>query len=153
MKKFFSALVLVGFFVVLALPLMVSAQEAPKECCVLKRAIELEGVSCSADDIAASGPTAATECGSNTYCADSGPKWGMFCLMNTFYSITDWIFVIMVAIAGLLIIIGAFILLTSAGTPEKISSGRGYIMYAAIGLIVGLLSKAVPALVKMISGM
>jgi len=41
----------------------------------------------------------------------------------------------------------------SAGSPEKVSSGRQYIMYAAIGLIVGLLAKAIPSLVRMIAGM
>jgi len=43
--------------------------------------------------------------------------------------------------------------LMSSGVPEKVTSGRNYILYAAIGLVVGLLSKALPALVKLISGM
>jgi len=73
--------------------------------------------------------------------------------MNTIYSITDWIFVILVALAGIFIVIGAMTLLMSAGSPEKVSSGRQYIMYAAIGLIVGLLAKAIPSLVRMIAGM
>jgi len=69
------------------------------------------------------------------------------------YSITDWIFVILVGLAGIFVIIGAMNLLTSAGDPAKVTSGRNYIMYAAIGLVVGLLSKAVPALVRLISGL
>ena len=76
----------------------------------------------------------------------------MFCVMNTLYSITDWIFVILVALAGIFVIIGAFTLLTAAGSPEKVTSGRNYILYAAIGLIVGLLAKAIPSLVRMVSG-
>jgi len=153
MRKIVSALTLIGFLGILFVPLMVSAQEAPKECCVLKRAIELEGASCFADEIAAPNAAAAAECGALTYCTDSGPRWGMFCLMNTMYSITDWIFVILVALAGIFVIVGAMTLLMSAGSPEKVTSGRNYIMYAAIGLVVGLLSKAVPALVRLISGM
>ena len=153
MKKIVSALTLIGFLGILFVPLMVSGQEALKECCVLSRAITLEGSSCYADDIAAPNNAAAAECGAGNYCTESGPKWGMFCLMNTMYSVTDWIFVVLVALAGIFVIIGAMNLLMSAGDTTKIASGRGYIMYAAIGLIAGLLSKAVPALVKMVSGM
>ena len=153
MRKIVSALTLIGFLGILFVPLMVSGQEAPKECCVLKRAIKLENATCSVSSIAAPNAAAAAECGAGNYCTESGPRWGMFCLMNTMYSITDWIFVILVGLAGIFVIIGAMNLLTSAGDPAKVTSGRNYIMYAAIGLVVGLLSKAVPALVKLISGM
>ncbi len=150
MKKIFSVLVVLGFLAVLAAP--VFAQEPPSECCALKRAITLDSSSCGAGSIAAPSAVAAAECGAGTYCSDSAAKWGMFCIMNTMYSITDWIFVILVALAGLFVIIGAMTLLMSAGSPEKVTSGRQYIMYAAIGLIVGLLAKAIPSLVRMIAG-
>ena len=152
MRKIVSALTLIGFLGILFVPLMVSAQEAPKECCVLKRAIELEGVSCLADEIAAPNAAAAAECGALTYCTDSGPRWGMFCLMNTMYSITDWIFVILVGVASLFVIMGAMNLLMSGGDPSKVASGRQHIMYAAIGLIVGLLARAIPAIVRLAVG-
>jgi len=42
--------------------------------------------------------------------------------------------------------------LMSAGDTTKVSSGRNYIMYAAIGLIVGFLAKAIPAIVKLAVG-
>jgi len=153
MKKIVSALTLIGFLGILLVPLMTSAQTPPKECCVIKRAITFEGVSCSADSIAAPSATAASACGTGAYCTNSEQAWGMFCLMNTLYNITDWIFVILVGLAGIFVIIGAMNLLTSAGDPAKVTSGRNYIMYAAIGLVVGLLSKAVPALVRLISGL
>ncbi len=154
MKKIFSALVILGFLaVVLAIPLTTFAQEPPTECCALKRAITLDTSSCGVGSISAPNSTAAAECGTGIYCSDSAAKWGMFCIMNTMYSITDWIFVILVALAGLFVIIGAMTLLMSAGSPEKVTSGRQYIMYAAIGLIVGLLAKAIPSLVRMIAGM
>jgi len=151
MKKIFSVLVVIGFLAVLAVP--VFAQEPPSECCALKRAITLDTSSCGAGSIAAPNAEAAGGCGTGIYCSDSAAKWGMFCIMNTLYSITDWIFVILVALAGIFIVIGAMTLLTSAGSPEKVSGGRNYIMYAAIGLIVGLLAKAIPSLVRMIAGM
>jgi hypothetical protein len=152
MKKILSALVLISFLTVLLVPVVVSAQEAPRECCALKRAIKLDTAECFAGEVAAPTVAAAGDC-LGGYCADSAAKWGMFCLRNTLYNITDWIFVILVALAGLMVIIGAFTLLMAAGNPEKVTSGRNYILYAAIGLIVGFLAKAIPNLVKMVSGM
>lgn len=153
MKKVFSALILIGFLAVMLAPMFASAQEAPQECCILKRAVTLGPDSCAAGEIAAPSAQAAQSCGSAAYCNASASKWGMFCVMNTLYSITDWIFVVLVALAGIFVIIGAATLLMAAGTPEKITSGRNYVMYAAIGLLVGLLSRAIPNLVKIIGGM
>lgn len=153
MKKILSATALIGILTILALPMIVLAQEPPQECCQLSRTITLgkgaSAVTCNQGDWV--GPTTGGDCDVNISCPTD--KWGMFCLMNTLYSITDWLFVILVALAGIFVIIGAMTLLTAAGAPEKVSSGRNYIMYAAIGLIVGLLSKAIPSLVKMIGGM
>jgi hypothetical protein len=152
MKKILSLTILISFLAVLVIPFVVSAQEAPKECCTLKRAINLEGTSCPVGSVSAPSTDAAADCPGD-HCTASTDKWGMFCLMNTLYSVTDWIFVILVGLAGIFIIIGAMTLLTAAGAPEKVASGRNYIMYAAIGLIVGFLSKAIPNLVRMIAGM
>ncbi len=78
--------------------------------------------------------------------------WGMVCLFHTLYRITDWIFVILVILVALFVIIGAFMFVTSAGDPEKTKSGRLYIMWAAIGLLIAFLAKAVPGVVKLVSG-
>lgn len=152
MKKILSALVLISFLAVLVVPMVASAQEPPNECCTLKRAIKLDSAECFAGEVAAPTAVAAGDC-TGGYCTDSAAKWGMFCIMNTLYSVTDWVFVILVAVAGLMVIMGAFTLLMAAGNPEKVTSGRNYILYAAIGLVVGFLAKAIPNLVKMISGM
>jgi len=158
MKKTLSVLFLISFLAFLAAPVFAQYQ-APKECCVLKRAIKLEGMTtgCSVNSVAAPDAswvgTGETQCnGTAGYCAESATAWGMICLLNTLYSVSDWIFVVLVALAGIFIIIGAMTLLMAAGNPEKVTSGRNYIMYAAIGLIVGLLAKAIPSLVRMISG-
>ena len=83
---------------------------------------------------------------------DTTPDCGVCCFLQTLYKITDWIFAILVGLASVFVIIGAMNLLMSAGDPSKVSSGRNYIMYAAIGLIVGFLARAVPAIVKLAVG-
>jgi len=92
-------------------------------------------------------PQSATE-----FCGFASSTCGVCCLLQTLYNVTDWIFVILVGVASIFVIIGAMNLLMSAGDTTKVSSGRNYIMYAAIGLIVGFLAKAIPAIVKLVVG-
>ena len=80
------------------------------------------------------------------------PECGICCLMQIIYNIAEWVFVVMVAVAALLVIIGAFNIMTAAGSPDKITSGRNFILYAAIGLAVGLLARAIPPIVQMVVG-
>jgi len=120
----------------LVLPVAVSAQmtEAP-DTCTLKYDFE------SIDD--------ACVVGEEVSIADHG----MCCLLNTIYSVTDWIFIILVGLAGIFVIMGAVVILTAGGTPEKLTTGRNYILYAAIGLLIAFLAKAIPGIVKLMAGM
>ena len=90
-------------------------------------------------------------------CSEGSPvsisDHGMCCLLNTIYSVTDWIFIILVGLAGIFVIMGAVVILTAGGTPEKLTTGRNYILYAAIGLLVAFLAKAIPGIVKLLAGM
>lgn len=93
-------------------------------------------------------------------CPDSGDttgdcktkEWGSVCLMNSIYNVTDWISFILIAVAAIMIIMGAFTLATAAGAPEKVTAGRNYIIFACVGLVVALLSRAIPAIAKRFVG-
>lgn len=148
MRKYLPALILISFLFALAVPAFVGAVDKPPECCKLKRQIEIEGTTCNAESIV--GPSGGTCTIGSISCTSS--YWGMFCLLNTLYNITDWIFVILVGLAAILVIMGALTIMMAGGSPEKLTTGRNYIMFAAIGLLVGFLAKAVPGIVKMISG-
>lgn len=148
MKKISAVLVLFSVLAVMVLPLAVSAQQGPLECCKIRRSIAVEGTSAPADSVVGAG-TGSCELGPVTVTTE---KWGIFCLINTLNSIVDWIFVILVSLAVLFTILGAINLLMSAGDPGKVTSGRNYIMYAAIGLVVAFIARAIPALVKAIMG-
>ena len=135
MKKILSTLILISFLAFLIVPQIASAviTEAP-EACELK--YDFSDIDSECDE------------GEEVNIADHG----MCCLLNTLYSITDWIFVILMGLVGIFVIMGAFILLTAAGAPEKVVSGRNYILYAAIGMVVAFLAKAVPNMIKLIVG-
>lgn len=159
MKKTLLVLTLAGLSAVLMMPNLVFAQEGkPVECCKMGRNLlgstsTVGGVTiyeCPKD--AWVGPAGGI-CPTGAAPDKSTDKWGMCCLLNTLYSISDWIFVVLVALSGIFVTIGAFTLLTAAGDATKITSGRNYILYAAIGLVVGMLSRAIPNLVTMIGGL
>lgn len=154
MKKFLPALISLALLAAFVLPLVTSAAvSGPGECCKLRRAISLEGTTFPADSIV--GETVGNSCtigGQSVSITQGTNLWGIACLINTLNSVTDWIFTILVAVAMIMVIIGAMQFLMSAGDPEKTKSGRNYIMYALIGLVLAFLARAIPAVFKMVAG-
>jgi len=149
MKKILSALVLLSVLAVLVVPMVVSAQEVP-ECCKLRKSVTIDTTTCGKDAIV--GPTGGscpTEIGTINCTTE---KWGLFCVINTINTVVDWIFIVLIALTVFFVLMGAITILTAAGAPEKISKGRDYILYAAIGLIVAFIARAVPAIVKAVMG-
>jgi hypothetical protein len=136
MMKALSALVLISVLAVVAVPMVTSAQEgvAP-EGCEMRHDVGL-------DDCPGVGQTCSF--------SDDSYNCGVCCLLNTIYGVTDIIFVILIGLAAIFVIIGAMMLMTAAGAPERVASGRNYIMYAAIGLAVAFLAKAVPTIVRFV---
>ena len=141
MKKILPALILISLMAVLAVPMMVSAQAGAPESCEITQdeVADLTGISC---------PTSG-DCpfDSTTY------DCGMCCVMNSIYTVTDWIFIIILAIVAIMVLWGAFTLLTAGGSPEKQNTGRGYIIWAMVGMVVALLAKAIPAIVRAVMGL
>lgn len=88
----------------------------------------------------------------NYYCLYNNGDCGMCCLLNGIYNITDWVFVVLMAISSLMIIWGAVLFTTSSGDPEKTGNARQLIIFAAVGIAVALFSRAVPPAVRMIIG-
>ena len=86
------------------------------------------------------------------YDANPDVPCALCCLMATINYAVNWIFVFLVALVVILVLVGAYYILTAAGSDEKISKGRDYIMFAAIGLALALFARAVPAIVKFIVG-
>jgi len=67
-------------------------------------------------------------------------------------SIINFIFYVGVALAPLLIIYGAFYLLTSGGDPGRIDTGKRIISYALIGLAIVLMAKGLLAIIEQVLG-
>lgn len=151
MKKILPALVLGSLLAVLAIPLVASAQEGPIECCKLRRAIELDGETYVKNAVI--GPRAMTtaECPAGAVTSITN-KWGLICFLNTLNTVVDWMFVILIAVAVLFVVMGGMNIIMAGGDPEKVTTGRKYVMYAFIGLIVAFIARAIPSIVKMAMG-
>ena len=54
--------------------------------------------------------------------------------------ISDWAWKISLALAPLMIMIGAFYLITAAGNPERVNTGKKIIIWTIIGIIVIFMS-------------
>jgi hypothetical protein len=137
MKKILSALVLLSFLAVLAVPAMVSANGPATECTLAHDITDVDSACVK----------------SATVNETATAFWGMCCLLDAIYTVTDWIFIILMSVVGIMVLFGAFTLLTAAGAPEKVSSGRNYIIYAMVGMVVALLAKAIPAIVRAVMGL
>ena len=90
--------------------------------------------------------------GTTEFKADITERWGLIALINTLNAAVDWIFMIMIVLTVLLGIWGAMNIVMAAGDAGKVNTGRNYIMYAAGGLIIAFLARAIPNLVKSVMG-
>jgi len=79
-------------------------------------------------------------------------NWGMLCLLDAVYSVTDWIFYSLLALVTVFTIWGGFLIVTAGGEAEKVSKGRDFVIYATVGLIVAFLSKVIPSIAEGIVG-
>lgn len=83
-------------------------------------------------------------CIENPLCAESFED-----LLNT---IVNFIFLIAIAIAPVMIMIAAFFLLTAGGDPKRIDTAKQIILWTVIGLAIILLAKGLISVLRQIIG-
>tara|TARA_Y100000310_G_scaffold311535_1_gene357873 strand:+ start:112 stop:483 length:372 start_codon:yes stop_codon:yes gene_type:complete len=69
-------------------------------------------------------------------------------LITRIQLIANWVFGIFLAISLIFIIVGAFQFVTAGGDPAKVSEARQKLMYAVIGIAIGLLVLGIPAIIR-----
>ena len=136
MNKIFLGLVLT---ISLLVPTLILAA-GPVSSCVTSHDIKMPGY---------------TATSSLTYGSGAGEinkDWGMVCLLDSVYSVTDWIFYGLLSLVSVLTIWGGFMIVTAGSDTEKVGKGRDYIVYATVGLIVAFLSRVIPSIAEGIVG-
>jgi len=66
--------------------------------------------------------------------------------------ITNFIFVIGMALVPIMVILAAYNFITAGGDPKKITLARNMLLYIFIGIIVMLVAKAITSLVRSLLG-
>ncbi len=162
MKKILSILILGILLIGLVAPMAaLAAEDQIKECCKISQKIDAgdPGV-CNGGDVAAPDLLKAAACNpdvtAGTLCpspvAELG-NWGMFCLLNVVYIVTNWIFYLMMIGVVIVFVIAGAMYMMSSGDPEKTKSAKNLMIFAIVGLIVALIAKLVPSVVKLIVAM
>ncbi|MDD5738524.1 MAG: pilin [Candidatus Pacebacteria bacterium] len=62
--------------------------------------------------------------------------------------VSNWIFILALVVAPLMILLGGFYMLTAVGDPKRSTQGKQIIMWAVIGLAVILFAKAFVSIIK-----
>lgn len=73
-------------------------------------------------------------------------------ITNVLNNVINAALVIVASICTLMIIWGGVMMLTAAGAPEKVATGRQIILWSVIGLLVALLAKAITIVVQNLVG-
>jgi hypothetical protein len=141
MKKLLSIFAIVSLLTVLVVPAVSLAQQPPESLpdkCTITTDVGI--AECKQG-----------ECSATNSCGPNG-KWGVCCMLNTTYVVTNWVFYIMTLVAVLMIVFGGFTYITAAGDPAKAGKGKTILTYAIIGLAIALIAKLIPSLVRFILG-
>jgi hypothetical protein len=80
-------------------------------------------------------------------CYTEENEWATVCLLNVINRVFDWVFVFIFALVGVMIVVGAFNIITAGGEPGKVTTGRNFILYALIGMVVAFFARAIPSIV------
>jgi len=146
MKKILSLFILGILLVSLVAPIVAQAQEdLPSGCKVTKSAAIFTGAKC-------------VEAGSTGVICDpnGGPTMtdcGMCCLINVVYVVCDWIFYLMMIAVVIVFVVAGAMYMMSSGDAEKTKSAKNLIIFGIVGLIIALVAKLIPSVVKLIVGM
>jgi len=141
MKKILSILALSAVLVAMVAPVATMAQDTfPTGC----PNMQYYAKTAECKDFGAAG------------CADISltgkENCGMCCLLDTLYRITSWIFFIMMVLAVLMIVIGGIMYMTAGQSPDNAVKGKNFITFAIIGLVVALIARFIPPVVKFFLG-
>ena len=134
MNKILGSFLVVGLLFVIASNVSAAA---PIEGCILKHNIVIGDVTYDA--------------GSDTV-ALGLDNWGMLCLLDSVYSVTDWIFYGLLALVTVFTVYGGFVIVTAGSDPAKVEQGRNFVIYATVGLVVAFLSRVIPSIAEGIVG-
>jgi len=146
MNKIFLGFVLTASLLI-AIPVLA---DGPLSGCTTSHDIKMPGYTATSSLTLIEGGATTTRYGSGS--GEINEDWGMVCLLDSVYSVTDWIFYSLLALVTVFTIWGGFLIVTAGGEAEKIKQGKDFVIYAVVGLIVAFLSRVIPSIAEGIVG-
>jgi hypothetical protein len=145
MRKIISAIVLLSALLLMVAPLVLAQAVVPEPTkCVLRGSWDTADWKAKGMDCPAKGSDCLFD--STTY------DCGACCMIDAVYAVSNWVFIVVLTIGFIFIILGAFNIITAGGSPEKVTAGRNYVLYAIIGIVVAVLFRSLPNIVLTIVG-
>lgn len=155
MKAILKISILIVLSVFLTGPFSAAAAiETPPNCCKIGKDVEFDGETYNEGKYVG-GEDKCNLTSPETDLTDiyeNNKKWGLICLFSTIEVAVDYIFIFLTAFVGVMVLLGAFNIVTAGADPAKVKKGKDYIVFAAIGLVIALLAKAVPAFIEGLLG-
>ncbi len=68
-------------------------------------------------------------------------------ILNIINNIASWMYRILLAVAVIFVLMAAFTFLTSGDKPDSIKKAKNQILYAAIGIVIAIISFSVSTIV------
>lgn len=68
---------------------------------------------------------------------------GVCCVLNLITKVQKWFFAGVMILSVIFLVIGAFYFVTAAGSPDRVSTAKTYIIYAVIGFAVAILAQGI----------
>ena len=124
MKKSAVAYIFLISLLVLSTPFLAKGDiHGPNECCFLEHDLTDVESGCDRGNIV--GAQNPKWCdvdgdGIRDYIDGSPLKWGTCCLLDSVYTVSDWLFIIFIALTLIIFGIAGYIFLFSGGDPQKI---------------------------------
>ena len=141
MKKVLPALILISLLVA---PIVLAQDEGlvkrVPECTCTTAKHNLEGYiyGCNPDEVICDEST-------GVYIKDGA----LCCILDIMETVVDYMFIILLILAGVIIIFAAFQFTTAGGDPAKVNAARDKLIWAVAGIAVAFLSKGIVKLVEM----
>ena len=79
---------------------------------------------------------------------DVTKNWGLCCVVDTIYNVTDILFYILMSGVAIIFVIAGFLFLSAGGDPMKVADSKRFLIYGLIGLALALLARIIPAIIK-----
>ena len=77
---------------------------------------------------------------------------GLICTYAMIKAVTNWIFIAVLAVSVLMLAWASFLFVTGGSSQDKQKQARQIILFSVIGLMVALLARVVPSIVRGIIG-